>query len=126
MMFPALTLCAAVAAGVIHFGSHDNVRVESMGSNIRITAYGPAAHVPLLLTPHQVGACAQDLASDFAHCQFDGQGTIVLRHIGGSWQMTFADPLDANVVDIDLDEAGLRSALLDLRTFVAKSSGTRR
>jgi|GEM_PF-3192090 len=126
MMFLAFKVFAAATAAVVHFGAHDDVRVETLGSNIRITAYGPAAHVPLLLTPRQVDACARELGGESARCSFVGQGTIVLRRDGAAYRMTFADPLDANVVDIDLDEAGLHSALDELRTLAESGAKVRR
>jgi|SRR5690606_6213752 len=118
MTLAALQLMSALALGVIHVGTDQNVRVESMGSHIRVTAYGPAAHVPLLVTPAELDGCAEELAAA-GQCWFAGRGRIVANRQGAAVQLTFSDSLDANVVDVDLGPTGLDSALLKLREFAS-------
>jgi hypothetical protein len=119
MVASALHLFVAAAVSLGHFGPDDNIRVEPVGRDVRITAFGAAALVPLLLTRTELDACIDKLERQpEAACMFGQRGSIVSRRLGDGHQMTFADPVNANVVDVALDQAALARAIALLRNPV--------
>lgn len=117
MFIAGIKLLAAASLGLAHIGTDDNVRIEPLGSDVRITAYGAAAFVPLLVTRAELVACLDKLAGgDEAVCTFQQRGSIASRRVGNGHQVTFADPINANVVDIELDAAALANAIAVLRS----------
>ena len=116
MLAPGLRLIFAAAVSLGHFGPDENIRVETMGSDVRITAFGSAALVPLLLTRAELNACVDKLEKQAeAVCTFQQRGSIVSKRLGDGHQVTFADPVNANIVDVPLDHAQLARALALLR-----------
>jgi len=119
MFITGIKAIVASSLAVWHFGPHDNVRVEAGEQSVRVTAYGPAAFVPMQLGYGELRRCVLQIESCAGHCEFGKRGTIDARKVGdGMCQWTFADSLHANVVDIDLDEPGLARALATLRSIL--------
>lgn len=101
--------------GSAHFGPHDNVRVETIGEQVRVTAYGDAPFVPLLLSHEELDACVHKLESytDTA-CEFPQRGSLSVQISPAGFTLTFADSIKANIVDFTLDRKAFAHAIQTL------------
>jgi len=115
LTFGLATLLAASTLGSAHFGPHDNVKVETYGEQVRVTAYGDAPFVPLLVSHAELAACVLKLESyaDTA-CEFPQRGSLTIKTSEQGFTLTFADSIKANIVDFTLDKIAFANAIKTL------------
>lgn len=116
MLAPGLAmLLAGSLLGSAHFGPHDSVRVETLGEQVRVTAYGDAPFVPLLLSHEELNACVQKLESyaDTA-CEFPERGSLTVKTSPAGFTLTFADSIKVNIVDFTIDKIAFAHAIKTL------------
>lgn len=110
----ALVLAGSLL-GSSHFGPHDSVRVETLGEQVRVTAYGDAPFVPLLLSHAELDACVQKLASyTNTACEFPERGSLSVRLSPAGFTLTFADSIKVNIVDFTIDKTAFDHAIQTL------------
>lgn len=113
MIVSSIGLLAAVALQITRFGPYQNIVVEQQGGEAHISAYGDAHVVRLHGAPQQLSGCVTAIKTGKAmRCPFSRSGALTFRPITeDSYQFTFTDALNVNIVDFTVDDAGLERAL---------------
>lgn len=107
----AMVIAGSVLASA-HFGPNDNVKVELYGEKVRVTAFGDAPVVPLLVSHAELAACVRKLEGrEDTACEFKARGSLTMKISVAGYTLTFADPVQANIVDFTLDEAAYAHAI---------------